>query len=128
MSAKSTTDQHSDLDDFLAEVLTTPEEREEFDLMSAMVSFGVAVAMMREQRGMTQQALADASGIGRSVIARMENGDHAPTLTTQAKLAYALNARLEVPPNGQVRFVPVRGTKKRAASRVRKVAMKTMGT
>ncbi len=105
----SATDEHSDLDDFLAEEgERDPTFREGFDRMSAMVSFGVAVAMMREKRGMTQKQLAEASGIGRTVIARIERGDHAPTLVTQIKLARALNARLEVPPDGPVRFVPLR--------------------
>jgi DNA-binding XRE family transcriptional regulator len=103
----------SALDDFLAEEeARDPTFRDGYERVSAMVSFGVALAMMRERRGMTQQQLADATGIGRSVIARLESGDHAPTLVTQAKLARALNARLEVSPNGQVRFVPVRGVKK----------------
>jgi len=100
----------SALDEWLEEEMRDPEFRQIWEETSPQVSFGVALAMMREQRGMTQQELADASGIGRSVIARLESGDHAPTLVTQAKLAHALNARIEVPPNGQVRFVPVRAT------------------
>lgn len=114
----------SALDDFLAEEeARDPTFREGYERVSAMVSFGVALAMIREQRGMTQQQLADLAGIGRSVIARLENGDHAPTLVTQAKLARALDARLEVPPNGQVRFVPIRAARKAAGgSRGRKVA------
>lgn len=113
------------LDDFLAEEMQDPEFRELWEQTSPQVNFALALAYAREQRGMTQKQLAEASGIGRSVIARLESGDHAPTLATQAKLAYALNARLEVPPNGQVRFVPVRDTKKRATSRVRKMAAAT---
>ncbi len=99
--------QRSALDDWLEEEMGDPEFREIWERTSPQVNFGLALAMMREQRGMTQQALANATGIQRSVIARLENGDHAPTLVTQTKLVHALNARLEVPPNGQVRFVPV---------------------
>lgn len=113
----------SALDDWLGEEVRDPEFRRLWEETSPQVNFGVALAMMREQRGMTQRELADASGLGRSVIARLENGDHAPTLVTQTKLAYALNARLEVPPNGQVRFVPVRATAgKNGVRRTRKVA------
>ncbi|MCA1666812.1 MAG: helix-turn-helix domain-containing protein [Thermomicrobia bacterium] len=113
----------SALDDFLAEEMRDPEFRESYERISALVSFGVAVAMMREKRGMTQKQLADATGIQRSVIARLESGDHAPTLVTQTKLAQALDARLEVPPDGQVRFVPVRATTaKGGARRARTVA------
>jgi len=111
----------SALDDFFAEEeARDPTFREGYERISAMVRFGIALAMMRERRGMTQQEVADASGIGRSVIARLESGDHAPTLVTQAKLAHALNARLEVPPDGQVRFVPTRAARKTAKARVRK--------
>ena len=112
----------SALDDFFAEEeACDPTFREGYARVSAMVSFGVALAMMRERRGMTQQELANTSGIGRSVIARLESGDHAPTLVTQTKLAHALNARLEVPPNGQVRFVPTRAAGKTAGkARIRK--------
>ncbi|MHB8644336.1 MAG: helix-turn-helix transcriptional regulator [Thermomicrobiales bacterium] len=116
-------DKKSALDDWLEEEMRDPEFREIWERTSPQVNFGLALAMMREQRGMTQQHLADASGIGRSVIARMEKGDHAPTLVTQTKLARALHARLEVPPNGQVRFVSVRGMKRATrAPRARKAA------
>jgi DNA-binding XRE family transcriptional regulator len=118
----STTDQRSDLDDFLDEESERdPTFREGFERMNALLSFGIAVARMREQRGMTQKQLADASGIGRTVIARIEGGNHAPTLITETKLARALNARLEVSPDGQVRFVPVRAASE-TGKRARKMA------
>lgn len=113
----------SALDDWLEEEMRDPEFHEIWERTSPQVNFGLALAYMRERRGMTQQELADASGIGRSVIARLESGDHAPTLVTQAKLARALNARLEVPPNGQVRFVPLRAVRTLTGkSRPRKAA------
>jgi DNA-binding XRE family transcriptional regulator len=114
--------QHSDLDDFLAEEMQDAEFRELWEQTSPQVNFGLALAYARERRGMTQQALADASGIGRSVIARMENGDHAPTLTTQAKLAYALDARIEVYADGRIDFVPARARRHGAGGTRRKSA------
>jgi DNA-binding XRE family transcriptional regulator len=117
----SNTAQRSDLDDFFDEALTTDEDWEEFNRTAALVNFGDALAAMRERRGMTQKQLADASGIGRTVIARIEGGNHAPTLITETKLARALNARLEVPPNGQVRFVPL-SKAKTATKKARKAA------
>lgn len=107
---------YSDLDDFLAEEMQDPEFRELWEQTSPQVSFGLALAYAREQRGMTQKALADASGIGRTVIARMENGDHAPTLTTQAKLAHALRARIQVDENGRVDFVPTKPARVKAGT------------
>ena len=112
---------HSDLDDFLAEEMQDPEFREIWERTSPQVNFGLALAYMREQRNMTQKGLADASGIGRSVIARLESGDHAPTLATQAKLTHALNAEMIVHADGQIDFVPVRA-RKTNGGRKRKVA------
>lgn len=113
----------SALDDWLKEEMRDPEFRELWERTSPQVSFGLALGYMREQRGMTQQQLADATGIGRSVIARLESGDHAPTLTTQTKLARALNARIEVHAEGWIDFVPTRAARKTAGKvRVRKVA------
>lgn len=112
---------HSDLDDFLAEEMQDPEFRAAFERISPLVSFGNALARTREQRGMTQKQLAAATGIQRSVIARLESGDHAPTLTTQAKLAHALNVRIEVYENGRVEFVPAR-TRRTTDRRVTRTA------
>jgi transcriptional regulator with XRE-family HTH domain len=44
----------------------------------------------RDKRGMTQQALADKTGLSRGFIARLETGRHDPSATTLAKLARAL--------------------------------------
>jgi transcriptional regulator with XRE-family HTH domain len=113
----------SALDDWLEEEMRDPEFRERWEQTSPQVSFGLALGYMREQRGMTQQQLADATGIQRSVIARLENGDHAPTLTTQTKLAHALNARIEVHAEGWIDFVPARARRKTAGkARVQKKA------
>ncbi len=113
----------SALDDWLEEEMRDPEFRQIWEETSPQVSFGLALGTMREQRGMTQQQLANMTGIQRSVIARLENGDHAPTLTTQTKLAHALNARIEVHAEGWIDFVPTQAARKTAGKmRMRKEA------
>ncbi len=66
----------SDLDDRLEEEeMRDPEFWQIWEETSPQASFGLALGYMREQHGMTQQRLADATGIQRSVIARLENGE-----------------------------------------------------
>lgn len=56
--------------------------------------FARNVARLREERGMTQEALGWACGIAQTTIARIESGERKPTLTTIFKLARGL----DVPP------------------------------
>lgn len=95
----------SDLDDFLAEELADPESRARFEEIAPLVDFGCAVAIAREQRRMSVQALAAATGISRSALMQIEKGNEAPTLVAQTKIAHAFNARLEIAPSGRIDFV-----------------------
>lgn len=56
--------------------------------------FAVALAMLREQRGLTQQQVAAAAGIGQPMLARYEKGNQLPSLPTLQRLAHALDARV----------------------------------
>lgn len=51
---------------------------------------GQRIKIRREELGMTQQELADKSGLPQSHICRLEVGKHAPTNTTIEKIAAAL--------------------------------------
>jgi HTH-type transcriptional regulator / antitoxin HipB len=48
----------------------------------------------REKRGWSQRELAEASGVSREYIARIELGQHDPTLSTLEKLAQALGMKV----------------------------------
>ena len=48
------------------------------------------VQALRDERAMTQEALAKKAGISRGYLARVETGRHETTLTTLRKLAKAL--------------------------------------
>lgn len=96
---------HSDLDDFLAEELADSDARARYAEIAPLVDFGCAVAIAREQRRLSVQALAAMTGMPRSVLVQIEKGNEAPTLVAQTKIAHALNARLEIAPSGRIDFV-----------------------
>lgn len=73
----------------------------------AEVRVAVAVAQLREQRGMSQRDLARQTGIKQPQIARLEKGDHLPTLDTLWRLLDALGARIELSPHGGVTVHPI---------------------
>ena len=71
------------------------------DLEDAKVQVRVAVmiARLREERGLSQRDLAKIVGIKQPQIARLEKGDHLPSLETLLRLADALSARVVIGPN-----------------------------
>lgn len=71
-------------------VLAVPPKRDAPD-----VEFGLHVQDRRTARGMTQQELADAVGIGRSQIANIEAGRTATTAYRAALIARALGETVE---------------------------------
>ncbi|WP_427175295.1 helix-turn-helix domain-containing protein [Arthrobacter sp. 92] len=58
------------------------------------VAFGLAVRRVRVAAGMTQQDLAQVSGVDRTYISGLERGHCNPTLTIQGKLAASLGLPL----------------------------------
>lgn len=51
---------------------------------------------LRKQRGITQQEIADRTGMMRTNIVRIESGKYVPTIEVLVKLAAALDMELEV--------------------------------
>lgn len=105
--------ERDDFDRYLDETLKTPEERLAYEEILRNVQFGYALGTVREQRGLTQQALADRVGVKRTAIARLEGGDHAPTMTTLLKLVQALDAKLTIDADGRIELVAHRRRTKR---------------
>ena len=62
------------------------------DDLSAAVArdFGAKLRKARQASGLSQEALADLSGMTRTAISPLERGDHMPRLDTVIKLAGAL--------------------------------------
>jgi transcriptional regulator with XRE-family HTH domain len=94
----------SDFDKWLEEEMADPEFRAMWEETAPAEEFGLAVALAREARGMTQEALATATGIKRPMIARIEKGNQAPTMPTVLKFVRAFGASLAIDPSGRMRF------------------------
>lgn len=74
-------------------------------------NLGINVRRLREARGLSQQRLADLSGIPRPTWASLETGTANPTLAVLNKAAGALNVSIEEligPPRSEFQFVPAR--------------------
>lgn len=59
------------------------------------IYYGQHIAYLRKQRGMTQQQLADAVGVSREHIARIEAGKYSVGLDILVKVAKAMDMKLE---------------------------------
>jgi transcriptional regulator with XRE-family HTH domain len=64
----------------------------------------LAVYQLREKVGISQTELAARVKMSQPAIARLERGDHMPSLTTLWRIAAALNSVIEMTPDHQVRF------------------------
>jgi len=53
-------------------------------------AFGRLLKAWREERGLSQERLAELSGCDRSFLSRLERGINAPTLTVAAEIGLAL--------------------------------------
>jgi transcriptional regulator with XRE-family HTH domain len=86
---------------------TNPDFAEHLQQARAEVRLAVAVAQLRERRGMTQRELARVTGIEQPQIARLEKGEQLPTLDTLGRLLSALGGRFEMGPDGMLNLYPI---------------------
>jgi ribosome-binding protein aMBF1 (putative translation factor) len=84
------------LRELLAKKLQDPEFRAEWERTAVARAVSEIVLINRERKGLTQSALARAIGVRQPVIARIESGEHVPTIETLIKLANALDIELMV--------------------------------
>lgn len=61
---------------------------------------GGTLRRARRRAGLTQRALAQATGVAQPTIARIETGDETPRVDTLARLLWACGERLEAMPRG----------------------------
>ena len=87
--------------EFVAEQCQDPEFAQAYAKARQEVAFAVALARLREERGLTQKALGERAGIRQPVVARYERGT-LPNLANLQKLAGALHARVTIQPDGTV--------------------------
>lgn len=57
---------------------------------------GKVIRELREARGVSLRALANASGVNFTTIRHIERGDNSPTVATLEKLLEALGAKIEI--------------------------------
>ena len=55
--------------------------------------FGAVVRRLREEKGLTQEELAERAGISATYVGFIERGDNVPTLTIVIQIASALRVR-----------------------------------
>lgn len=82
----------------------SPEFAREYEKATSEARFAVALAMLREKRGLTQQEVAEKAGIAQPMLARYERGQ-LPTVPTLQRLAAALDARVTLLPD-EIRIEP----------------------
>lgn len=58
------------------------------------VAFGAAIRQLRQERGWTQEDLADVSGLQPTYLSDLERGARSPGLATQQRLAKALGVKV----------------------------------
>lgn len=83
-------------DDLWEQSSLTPEEKEEIKLKVELVG---KIIEVREENGLTQQALADICGIKQPVIARLESHKSDPQLNTILKILKPLGYKLAIVPD-----------------------------
>lgn len=119
------TDSHVPLTEVLDEALQDPETRAEWERTQLARDVSIWLLGYRRDRGLTQVALAKLLGWKQSVVARLESGEHEPSLPTLRHLVGQLgaSARIDLHSDGgvAVRFTSPRrrgvGVRRRATVR-----------
>ena len=78
------------------QLLSDPEVKAEYDALEPEYQFIRDMLVCREELSLSQQGLADLTGIDRSDISRIENGNANPSLKTMKRIASGLGKRLEI--------------------------------
>ena len=89
-------DQLISSDDVLAEELRDPEFRAEWERTALARWLAVEVAHYRAEHGISQRQLAERLGVHQSDVARMETGEHAPSLERLVRVASGLDIELMI--------------------------------
>ncbi|MBV8717814.1 MAG: helix-turn-helix transcriptional regulator [Chloroflexi bacterium] len=109
-------------DDILEESLQDPETRAEWDRTALARDVSTWLLRYRHDHHLTQAALAELLGWKQPVVARLESGEHEPSLSTLHHLVERLGAaaRVQIEPDGvYVQFLK----RRRARRNINAVAM-----
>ncbi len=83
-------------DDFLNEQLKNPEIKKEYEALAPEFAIIQAMIDARQASGLTQQQLADRTGIAQADISKLEHGNANPSLRTLQRLAAGMGMQLKV--------------------------------
>ncbi len=86
---------YTTFEDFWNDSILTPAEKADIQLKVEVMG---KLIEARESRGLTQQALAELSGVKQPFIARLEKGDTDPQITTLLKILQPLGYTLAIVP------------------------------
>ncbi|GAC1403302.1 MAG: hypothetical protein NVSMB52_17310 [Chloroflexota bacterium] len=88
-------------DEILAEQLKDSSFQEEWNRTSLARAVATRVVAYRAQKGLSQAALARTLGVSQPLVARLETGEHEPTLTTLSRLSrhLGLEFHIDITPN-----------------------------
>jgi DNA-binding XRE family transcriptional regulator len=78
-----------------ARLLTDPKVKTEYDRLGPVYALVGAMVDARHEAGLTQQEVAERIGTTQSVIARLENAHHMPSLDLVTRYAAALGRRVQ---------------------------------
>ena len=85
-----------DYEILLEEMLQDPEFREAWEADEAEYQMRCAIIEARIETGMTQQQLAEATGMNQRSISRIEMGNTNPTVRTLGRIARGFGKKLQI--------------------------------
>lgn len=80
--------------EFFNEMMKDPEVKKEYDALDPEFQFVREMIKARHEAGLTQQELAERTGIQQANISRIENGNGNPSLATLTKIANGMGKKL----------------------------------
>ena len=82
--------------DFLAEQLTDPAVKAEYDALEPEFAIIQAMIDARKSSGLTQKQLAERTGIAQADISKLESGNANPSLKTLQRLAAGMGMKIKI--------------------------------
>lgn len=84
------------LQEMKAKILENPEAKAEYERLKPQYNLVRSVLEARKKTNLTQQQLADITGINRADISKLENGNANPTLALLQRLADGMGMSLKL--------------------------------
>ncbi len=85
-----------DLERYLSKQMDDPEFQAEWEAIQPEMAIAQAVIDARVATGMTQQQLAEVTGIAQGDISKLERGSGNPSVRTLRRLAAGMGKRLKI--------------------------------